>query len=465
MPDRRLPIEIQALALVDVIQFFAIVTAVLHQVLPSLPVHAYSAVGPSQAARTLYGSSITPPCSSLAPTSFITSALSCPSSTQHSYLSLAPPCLKSKHSCLSTLWTLSCPPSVPYRELVSTTTIHPSITSAIHVRFIKVIQDAADRRRAHLIRPPPVPDSTTPAKLSFLVGPFESFTHRCGLSHVTAIMSGTDSSSPMDPSASGENVPSNATPVNFDMADFLANMTADDMALLARALGAQTNPVPKGNASVGTADDGHYDLSLFTGLNLTHRSRTAAQVVNNKVRVSRNDRGKDPDQKVKTFTRWCGYSLTHKLKQPDFTKLFSSSSDDDIGTAALSSQTAFDGIVDWFCQVDAHYLLQMPDCENLFDYEQLKYCSASKDLTNIEVCRDTEFESVCQYMELINTDGSSVDVETSEWIQVKLEKSTKTVLLQQVKQSLLELPVECRGGVTLWKLIVHAIESHGFEYI
>jgi hypothetical protein len=38
-------IEIQALALVDVVQFFAIVTAVFHQVLPSLTVHAYEAVG------------------------------------------------------------------------------------------------------------------------------------------------------------------------------------------------------------------------------------------------------------------------------------------------------------------------------------------------------------------------------------------------------------------------------------
>ncbi|KAL7486658.1 hypothetical protein ACHAW6_012256 [Cyclotella cf. meneghiniana] len=342
MPNQRSPIEIQALALVDVIQFFAIVTAVLHQVLPSLPVHAYSAVGPSQASRSLYGSSITPPCSSPAPTSFITSALLCPSSTQHLYLSLAPLCLKSIQSCLSTLWTLSCPPTVSIPEMVSTTTIHPSITLAIHVQFIKVIQDAADRRRTHLIRPPPVPDSTTPAKISFLVGSFESITNHCGLSHVTAIMS--DSSSPMDPSDSGENVPSNATLVNFDMADFLANMTADDTALLARALGAQTNPVPKDDVGVGTADDGHYDLSLFTGLNLTHRSHTAAQVANNKVRVSRNDRGKDHDQKVKTFTRWCGYSLTHKLKQPDFTKLFSSSSDDNIGTAALSSQTAFDGV-------------------------------------------------------------------------------------------------------------------------
>ena len=57
MPNRRSPIEIQALALVDVIQFFAIVTAVLLQVLPPLPVHALHAVGPPQAIHTFYGSS------------------------------------------------------------------------------------------------------------------------------------------------------------------------------------------------------------------------------------------------------------------------------------------------------------------------------------------------------------------------------------------------------------------------
>ncbi|KAL3764830.1 hypothetical protein ACHAWO_006014 [Cyclotella atomus] len=254
-----------------------------------------------------------------------------------------------------------------------------------------------------------------------------------------------------------------ANPVNFDMNDFLANMTSDDMALLARALAGR-------NRSLGDADDEEndepdpYALHLFTGLSLSG-SRTDSQVIDSKVRVSRHNRGTDPDQKVKTFTRWCGYSLTHKLKQPDFSKLFSSSSDDDIGTAALSSQTAFDGAVDWFRQVDAHYLLQMPDCTNLLDYQELQNCSTSKDLTNVEVCRDTDFDSVCQYMELINRDGSSVDVETSEWIQVKLEKSTETVLLQQVKQSLLELPINRRGGITLWKLIVDAIESRGFEYI
>jgi hypothetical protein len=194
----------------------------------------------------------------------------------------------------------------------------------------------------------------------------------------------------MYPSGSRENVPRDASPINFDMADFLANMTAEDMALLVGALGAQTKPTPKGDDSVEDDQEDTYDLYMFNGLNLTRGSRTAAQVVNNKVRVSHNDRGKDPDQKVKTFTHWCGYSLTHKLKQPDITKLFSSSTDDDIGTAAISSQTAFDGIVDWFRQVDAHYLLQMPDCENLFDYKLLKFCSTSKDLTNIKVCRDTE---------------------------------------------------------------------------
>lgn len=106
----------------------------------------------------------------------------------------------------------------------------------------------------------------------------------------------------------------------------------------------------------------------------------------------------------------------------------------------------------------------MPDCDDLLDYQELQKCTTSKDLTNVEVCRDTELDSVCQYMELINRDGSSVDVETSEWIQVKLEKSTETVLLQQVKQSLLELPIKRRGGITLWKLIVDAIKSHSFEY-
>lgn len=211
-------------------------------------------------------------------------------------------------------------------------------------------------------------------------------------------------------------------------------------------------------------DDDPYSLHLFTGLELSG-SRSDAQLMSNKVRVSRHNRGTDPDQKVKTFTRWCGYSLTHKLKQPDFTKLFSSSTDDDIGTAALGSQTAFEGAVDWFRQVDAHYLLQMPVCDDLLDYQQLQRCTTSKDLTNVEVCRDAEFDSVCQYMELINRDGSAVDVETSEWIQIKLEKSTDTTLLQQVKQSLLELPLEQRGGVTLWKLIVDAIESRGFEYV
>ncbi|KAL3801556.1 hypothetical protein ACHAWO_001361 [Cyclotella atomus] len=272
----------------------------------------------------------------------------------------------------------------------------------------------------------------------------------------------SDETFPVDPAGSGD---ATANPVSFSMADLLANMMSADMALLAAALKARTkSPLEDNVEDEDEEDDPSYSLHLFNGLNLS-ASRTDAQLINNKVRVSRNNRGTDPDQKVKTFTRWCGYSLTHKLKQPDFSKLFSSSSDDDIGTAALSSQTAFDGAVDWFRQVDAHYLLQMPDCDDLLDYQKLQRCSTSKDLTNVEVCRDTEFDSVCQYMELINRDGSAVDVETSEWIQVKLEKSIDTMLLQQVKQSLLELPIERRGGVVLWKLIVDAIESRGFEYI
>jgi hypothetical protein len=111
----------------------------------------------------------------------------------------------------------------------------------------------------------------------------------------------SENSPPIDPAGSGENVGTSATPVGFDMADFLANMTNDNMALLAKALACRTK-------SPGDAGDGNDDkrdpnaLHLFTGLSLSG-SRTDAQVINSKVRVSRNNRGTDPKQKVKTFTR------------------------------------------------------------------------------------------------------------------------------------------------------------------
>lgn len=68
-------------------------------------------------------------------------------------------------------------------------------------------------------------------------------------------------------------------------------------------------------------------------------------------------------------------------------------------------------------------------------------------------------------MDLVNTDGLPVDVGTSGSIQVKLEKSTEIIFLQQVKHSLLKLPIERRGGITLWKLIVDAIEFRCYEYV
>ena len=203
---------------------------------------------------------------------------------------------------------------------------------------------------------------------------------------------------------------------------------------------------------------------LLSGLSHCPVPCSPAQLSGSRAHVSCHGHGCDPNTKAKVFSCWCGSLLTHKHQQADFTKILATSSDQDLRSAALNQQTVVTGTINWFHRCTTAYIFQMPDVQDgSYRYGLMHHadCHVINLLTGY--C-SVPLATVCSYMECINLYGCDVDLKTSEWVQVKLEKSIETNLLQQVKQNFLSLPEVQRSSVVLWKLIFDALESCSFEY-
>jgi hypothetical protein len=201
-------------------------------------------------------------------------------------------------------------------------------------------------------------------------------------------------------------------------------------------------------------------VSLRSGLSLRAGRRSDEEVAAGRILVSRFDRGDSPDSRKKLRDRVC-VQLPHVLTSPDYSALLSSDTSTDLGSSAISTQTAIDGVIDWAITHDVFYVCNIPVDVDLTNVSAV---GTSETFVNLLTGYKTvSFEQVALYQELVNTFGVEVDVESSTWLLQVLLKSTESTLLVQAKQRFDTLRDTQKGGLTLFKLLVDRIDYRSFE--
>jgi hypothetical protein len=202
---------------------------------------------------------------------------------------------------------------------------------------------------------------------------------------------------------------------------------------------------------------------LASGLSLPAGfPRTKDMFVTSRVQISRHNRGKTVEARRKLRDRVC-VKLDHTLKLTKWDEILDSRTDSDLGSAVISLQTQIDCVVEFCIINDIAYVCNMPDVDDMFDKQELMYCTSYKNV--LTEYHSVELPQVKQYQALINLHCGMVDVESSEWLMKVLEKSTDPALLTVIKQIMSAWEPQERGGVSMFKAVVDKISSNTFEFL
>ena len=168
-----------------------------------------------------------------------------------------------------------------------------------------------------------------------------------------------------------------------------------------------------------------------------------------------------PEALKKLRDRVC-VALEHKLKEPKWSEILAGDESGDMSATISSIQTAIDGVITFARQNDIFYIGEVPMVD-LTDEVALAQCNHF-----VNVLTSYSYFSVDQvrdFQHFLNTRGFNVDIESNNWLEQVIEKSTKKTLLFQVKQTMTAFHPSHRGGIILFKLIVDCIANPSYEFI
>jgi hypothetical protein len=206
-------------------------------------------------------------------------------------------------------------------------------------------------------------------------------------------------------------------------------------------------------------------ITTRTGVTLMSGGvRSAAEIAVTKVQLSRFARGELVDgssTKDKISERWCA-SLKEKFEVPNWSKMMTSDSSDDIASMTTGTQNVLREFRAWCAKCDVLDIFKIPlGSGDASDMDAVINGDVFTDLlTNYQKVSQ---ESVISHQVFINTCCDRVEVESSNWACTKLENSTDKALLLRIKQEYDNLSVEQQGGITLFKLIVDEVDKDTFE--
>ena len=207
-------------------------------------------------------------------------------------------------------------------------------------------------------------------------------------------------------------------------------------------------------------------VRLVSGMGFrTTGDRSAHELAAQRIQVTRADRlalQAKPEALKKLRDRVC-VALEHTLKEPQWSEILGGDESGDLGATVLNTRTAIDGVVDFARHNDLFYVAELPVVSDMWDEMQVTQC---REFTNVLThFAGVSVEMVADFQQMLNTRGFNEDIESSDWLQQVVEKSTDPTLLIQVKQTLNSYDSTYRGGIFLFKLIADRIANPTYEFI
>ena len=199
---------------------------------------------------------------------------------------------------------------------------------------------------------------------------------------------------------------------------------------------------------------------LPSGVQLRDTARAVDSIGDSKVQITRHDRKNDGSStQAKLRQRWCT-SLKSEFSSPDFSKIFSSDSTEDVASLAIGIQDSLKEFSKWAVATDTYDIFKVP--VGVSDYSDLRYVSTATTKSLLTSHNEISLLEAKSFQAFINLNCDDCEGLSSEWCLDKLVNSTEPTLRRRILQTHDALPAAQQGGIVYFKIL--ADECHKDTY-
>ena len=200
---------------------------------------------------------------------------------------------------------------------------------------------------------------------------------------------------------------------------------------------------------------------LPSGVAIRSTARDPADMGTTKVQITRIDRKNDGSStQSKLRARWCT-PLKHDFATPDYAKIFSSDSAEDLASLAIGIQDSLEEFKKWCVATDTLHIFKIPlNVSDFSDIRSISTASAKCLLTNFN---DISLLDAKSYQAFINLNCDDSETLCSNWCLEKLTNSTELTLRRRVLQIHDKLPEAQQGGITYFKLLAQECYKSSYQ--
>ena len=217
----------------------------------------------------------------------------------------------------------------------------------------------------------------------------------------------------------------------------------------------------KDDGDVEDKDDEKKKSYLPSGIQLRSTARSVDSVGGLAVQITRHNRKNDGSStQAKLRQRWCT-SLKTEFASPDYAKIFSSDSSEDVASLAIGIQDSLKEYSKWCKTTDTLDIYQI--AIGVSDHSDLRQVSTAPTKCLLTSYNEISLTDVKSFQAFINLHCDDCETLSSSWCLDKLANSTELTLRRRVLQIHDKLPEAQQGGLTFFKLLADECYKDSYE--
>ena len=206
----------------------------------------------------------------------------------------------------------------------------------------------------------------------------------------------------------------------------------------------------------------------INGMVIREMPRTKSEMVESIVHITKLDRFRmNPKDKEKLKSTACS-AMKPPFQLMDYAKVLTRGADGaddgkDFGTQLLAQQCSLETFVNWAGSYDFTEIFKIPEKLTADQYSDPRVVANAPKIDLLSHYKSMTSEQVFAYQKFVKVHLSRADTESSAWIYDKLTASVEPNLLVQLKQTLGRRPEAEQGGISLFYLVITALDNNDYQ--
>jgi len=203
-------------------------------------------------------------------------------------------------------------------------------------------------------------------------------------------------------------------------------------------------------------------VKVSTGLTLRSASRTGSELGDVKIVIPKQSRGDKLHDRQKT-KKIVTFPLSPKIAGSNIAKILSLADSESYDIAEDASQwsTSIKEIYNHAIKYDIMAIYRIPLVFNISDVNSVT--TSPGFVNSILNWKDLHDEDCYRWQQFLNLYGSTVDIESDQWMEEFLRASMEKTLKDEVISDFDELPKDSRGAVSLFRCMVNRMVTKNEE--